>query len=215
MRSFSLLVLLAGSWSIAQSLTVGVAGGGRLTDDVINSTTPESKRYVVGPMIELGLPWNFGVEFDALYHPYRYQVSYGGGAAGITDTERANSWEFPILLRYTIPVRRIRPFAEAGIAPRTISGSINSSGYFLNSTGTISNFNGSGPTNWPASVGVVVGGGVRFNVGRLSFSPEVRYTHWTTTPVIDGGNNGPTAYSNQEQFDILVGVGWMIHRSNR
>jgi len=193
----------------AQAVSIGVAGGGRATDDVSAGGIDESKRYVFGPKIEVGLPWNFAAEFDALNHRNGYSVS----DYGFTDTERASSWEFPILLKYRIPLHRIRPFAEAGVAPRTIAGTIDTQSYYINAMGTMVTSQSTHPTNWSASFGVVIGGGVRFDIGRLSLSPEVRYTHWTSTPIVDGGNNGPVAYSAQEQLEVLMCVGWTVHRS--
>jgi len=192
----------------AQAVSVGVAGGGRATDDVSSGGIGESKRYVFGPTIEAGLPLNFAIEFDALYHRNGYSVM----DYGFTDTERANSWEFPILLKYRIPFRPIKPFVEVGMAPRTISGTIDTLSYSIGATGALITSQSTRPTNWKASLGVVFGGGVRFNIGRLSLSPEVRYTHWTSTPIIDGGNNGPIAISSQEQLDVLMGFSWTVHR---
>jgi len=50
--------LLAGQTCLGQSVSIGVKAGGRLTDDMssIGSATSESKRYIVGPMVEFGLP---------------------------------------------------------------------------------------------------------------------------------------------------------------
>jgi hypothetical protein len=57
---------------------------------------------------------------------------------------------------------------------------------------------------------VGAGGGVQFGVGRLRVSPEVRYTHWTSTPINGFFSDGPSYSSTQEQVDVLIGIGWKI-----
>src|SRR5712691_8407134 len=110
---------------IAQSLSIGVKGGIRTTDDVSGPgiLSIEARPYVVGPALELGLPLGLSVEFDALYRREGYRT----GSLGICPIgcsvarERSNSWEFPLLLRYNLPVRAIRPYLEAGYAHRAMS----------------------------------------------------------------------------------------------
>jgi Outer membrane protein beta-barrel domain len=196
---------------VGQSLSVGVTGGVRPTDDVTSSATPESRRYVVGPMIELGLPLGFAVEVDALYHRNGYLIANGNFTGSVIESERANSWEFPILLKYKLPLPGVQPFVEVGLAPRTISGTISESGVNVNLlTGQQTPFSGSSKTNWSNSVGVVTGVGVQFGVGRLRVAPEARYMHWTSTPISGTFSDGPSYYSTQEQVDILIGIGWKI-----
>lgn len=209
---FRVIVAMLSGWiCFGQPLSIGVTGGERLSDDVTGAT-PESRRYVVGPTIELELPWRFAVEADALYRRNGYQVAYGNFAYSVVESERANSWEFPMLLQYRLPLPKVKPFVEVGVAPRTISGAIAESGFSVNiMTGQRTPLSDTQSTNWSASVGVVVGGGVRFGLGRLRFSPEVRYTHWTSTPINGYFSDGPSYYSTQEQVDVLIGIGWKIH----
>jgi hypothetical protein len=163
-------------------------------------------------MIELGLPLGFAFEVDALYHRNGYLIGYGNFAGSIIESERANSWEFPMLLKYKLPVPGIKPFFDVGLAPRTISGTISQSGFSVDiQTGQRTPFNNKVGTNWSSSYGIVTGGGVQFGVGRLRLSPEVRYTHWTSTPINGTFGDGPSYYGNQEQVDVLIGIGWKIH----
>jgi hypothetical protein len=124
MRVFSFIFLTSFVCS-GQSITLGVAGGARLTDDVTFSAIPESRRYDVGPTIEVGFSHGLAVEIDALYHRHRYIWGTGSFAGSETELERANDWEIPLLAKYYLPVRKIKPFVIAGIAPRSISGTIN------------------------------------------------------------------------------------------
>ena len=210
-RILLLISFLCGTGE-AQSISVGVTGGGRVTDDVAYSAVPESRRYVVGPMVELGLPFGLAVEVDALYHRQGYQVSNGNFAGFVVQSERGNSWEFPVLLKYKLPVAKINPFAEVGLAPRVISGNIAESGASINvTTGVSTPFSDTVKTNFDASYGFVAGGGVQFDIGRLRLSPEVRYTHWMSTPIYGYFGDGPSYSSTQNQADVLVGIGWKLN----
>jgi hypothetical protein len=163
-------------------------------------------------MIDLGLPFGLGVEFDALYHRFDYEIGNSNFAGSVDERERANSWEFPILLKYRLPVPLIKPFVEAGVSPRSISGTIAQSGVNINiMTGQQNAFSGSMKTNWSSSVGAVIGFGVRVGLGRVRLSPELRYTHWTSTPINVSFGDGPSFQSAQEQIDLMVGIGWKIH----
>jgi hypothetical protein len=160
-------------------------------------------------MVELGLPLGFAVEVDALYHrtDYFIETPNEGPQSG-----RANSWEFPVLLKYKLGTPLIKPFVEAGVAPRTISGTVNDTDTsILAGAGVATTSSFSSNTNWKASLGVVLGGGVQFGLGPLRISPEVRYTHWTSTPINETFANGPTIHSTQQQADILVGIAWKVH----
>src|ERR1035438_10172478 len=90
MRLLSILLMCCCT-SAGQSLSIGVTGGGRPTDDVGYAATPESRRYVAGLMLELGLPFGLAVEVYALYHRNGYRIGNGNFAGYIVESERANS----------------------------------------------------------------------------------------------------------------------------
>src|SRR5438067_576907 len=84
-----------------QSVSAGVTGGILTTDDLTDSgATSVSKRYVIGPAVDIGLPFGFGIEIDALYRREGYQSFFTNLGASIFSDERANSWEFPMMLKY-------------------------------------------------------------------------------------------------------------------
>jgi hypothetical protein len=194
--------------SFSQSFSIGVKAGVRGTDDISGDATTESKRYIVGPMVELGLPLGLGVEFDALYRREGYRTSFSNFAGSFSDRERANSWEFPILLKYKLPFPIVKPYIAGGYAARVINGSIDSNGYTIDlSNDQITLVHSHSATNWKTSRGIVVGGGVRFTIGALQVSPEVRYTYWNNAPI----SFNDRFQSTQNQVDVLLGLGWRLH----
>ena len=184
----ALFMFPSGQLLSAEWFSFGVDGGLRLTDDVGGTLTPESKRYIVGPKVEVGLPKGFSLEVDALYR----RVGFSGAAfapnVSAFTRERNNSWEIPMILKYRLPVPVVHPFAGIGYAPRIVSGGDVSSGSYL-SRGFVDNnltvttvyfFNQRSSTNYALTNGIVVSGGFDLDVGHVRFSPEVRYIHWAS-----------------------------------
>src|SRR5580698_2698418 len=204
-RFRSLLLIVAGaatcSVSFGQSIAIGVIGGVRATNDLTGeAATSVSERYVLGPELDIGLPFHFGIEVDALYRRQAYDTTFSNNVYNGTSQERANSWEFPMLLKYRIPFPLLKPFVEAGYAPRVINGTI----HYVN--------NGTTPsTDWPTSQGFVIGGGVQFAIGRLRLSPAVRYTYWNNHAITVIFPDGPSSQSSQNQADFLLGITWKLH----
>jgi len=112
--------------AISQSVSVGIKVGARLSEEFSGSfgaISDESKRYTVGPMVDLKLPLRFSLEFDALYQPVGYTVQ-NFDFDFVTSRERSNSWEFPIIAKYRLPgFSRLQPYAGVGYAPRVVHGS--------------------------------------------------------------------------------------------
>jgi hypothetical protein len=209
----------------AQSIAVGAIGGGCLTDDVSTFPAPglngvsvgsafrlESRFYDVGPMIEIGLPLGLAVEFDAVYHRQGFFYTFAHDTDYYTSRERDNTWEFPLLLKYSPRFPGLHPFVEAGVAPRTISGRVAGTAQLSFSPPASPGPVGpSIPLSYSPTVGFVTGGGLQFNLGHLRLAPQVRYTRWATAPV--GGlffSLQSTYSSNQNQLDLLVGIGWKV-----
>jgi hypothetical protein len=201
--SICLLIFCGNSY--AQRLAVGVKGGIRASDDLNGWASAESRRYAIGPMVVLGLPWRFSLEFDALYRRF-------GDTSVSTDIlgdlslarTRANVWEFPMLARFRIA----GPFyAAGGIAPRRMSGS--TQGHYVGrdfSTGAVNTVIDSTSTDhYDASVGAVAAAGASFGK-RLKFSPEFRYTRWNNNPVQFYGSHGFYYTSTQDQMEVMLGI---------
>jgi len=183
----------------AQPIGVGIKAGVPLTSQFrdIGNFQSDTKRYIVGPMVELRLPAGFAIEGDALYT----KVSLSGplSAAGsifgsVVDT---NSWEFPVLLKKKFGGSgvgvSIRPYVEAGASFRHLTG-----------LGDLPSFITGGRGVDTDNTGFVAGGGVEFKLLILRVSPEFRYTRWGTQSFLNGVSNVWQFQQNQGQF--LVGI---------
>ena len=215
----AIFLLFAGLFTataFAQRVSLGVKGGIRLNDDLESggedAKVSESKRYTLGPTVEIKLPHRLSLEIDALYKrlgtsSYSADI-YGWGIS----RDRSNSWEFPILAKYRLLPKFPAPYVLGGYAFRHITGSgtftgfccINTFGGPSNPTLTHSTYS----TNYNDSSGLVAGGGVDFKAWRLRFSPELRYTRWLGKSLYDFGSHGYYAESAQNQAEILVGIAW-------
>jgi hypothetical protein len=199
------LASLSGNLLPAQQVEVGVVGGIRTTDDFSGSVSSESKRYIVGPAVDVRLPKRFSVEADALYQRFGFTGLYGYGIGnyGIV-RERTNSWEFPVILKYRLPIRLVHPFAGIGYAPRIVNGADVASG----AHGFTPFYNEHTTANYPVTHGLVLSGGVSLGAGHFQFTPEVRYTYWTA-PYLDQFLSHPCCgASNQNEVSVLLGIRW-------
>jgi len=124
------LLLTVASSAFAQGISVGIKAGVPLTDVV--DTNPagisnlpfqaQTRRYTMGPVVDIGLPLGFGVEFGAMYKRFD-QKSAAVTITGFTPTEEINipieqradisavghSWEFPAAVQYHFFKSSVRP----------------------------------------------------------------------------------------------------------
>lgn len=196
----------------AQTFSAGLKAGVRVTDDIngFSLTRAESKRYIVGPTVQLDLPLHLAVEVDALYRTFGY-LSYLGSYGGSSIIgERSNSWEFPVIGKYRIPAGPFHPFAGAGFNTRRVSGATVSSGSYLSGLGPmVPFFNSRRAKNYSVTHGLVVSVGVDWNIPHLRISPEVRYQRWNK-PFLDefGGDGSYDLHSNQNEVFLMIGISW-------
>ena len=204
--SFALLCLAIPG--LPQPLTIGAEGGVRLTGDpqiydpIFDRSN--SKPYLVGPMVEVRLPFHFAFEADALYSRLG-NTTYIPLIANESDIRTiANSWEFPLLVKYRLPVPRVHPYASLGFAPRRAAGTINTIHYgFYPGDVTFSS------VDWHAhDHAFVLGGGVGVKLWRIRITTEIRYLRWEvpTTP-----SSSDAAYYlrvPQNEAQVLLGIGW-------
>jgi len=193
---------------MSQRLEVGVEGGVRTTGDVSGTLAPESKRYIIGPKVEIRLPLHLSVEFDALYRRFGFTGDDYFFVGNIITRERANSWEFPMILKYRIPVVPGHPFVGAGYAPRTVHGTDVSSGYFNSDSVRYVIINERSDTSYSVTQGVVISAGLSLGVGPVRFSPELRYVHWIAPFLDESFNPGNLYLSRQNEVFVLFGISW-------
>jgi hypothetical protein len=200
-----LFLLLNGHIAMGQAVSAGVLGGVRATNDFNGTLSSESKRYIVGPTLDIRLPKRFSVEVDALYQRFGFSGFQFQGNDLASVRERTNSWEFPVILKYHFPARLARPFVGIGYSPRIVNGEDISSGVH---SLLFDYFNQHSVTNYPVTQGVVVSGGVSLGAGHFRFTPEVRYTHWNA-PYLNQFDSLPCCSgSNQNEVSVLLGISW-------
>jgi hypothetical protein len=196
----SLFVLAASL--CAQPIGLGVKGGLPLTDlfDSENNTVDaETKRYIIGPMIELRLPSGLAIEADALYSRAKFSSVFGAAGSILTAPLDADSWEFPILLKYKFGSAgtvgaSARPYIGAGASFRRLSG--------LGTIGSFITGNQSGDVD-RNNTGFVAGGGVEFKILFVRVAPELRFTYWGTDHFTEGLAN--IFKTNKAQGQFLLG----------
>jgi hypothetical protein len=208
----TLCVVLSANAAAAQHLTLGVKGGVPLLDafeksGVIprSSYTFDTKRYTVGPTGSFSLPLNLDFQVDALYTRLDYNSTIMGVDTFTRSATRANSWQFPFLVKKQFGESVTAPFGDIGYVLRPVSGT-------SNIVNTVFPSHITETTIAPAELvhiwtsGFAIGGGVAFRSGPLRFSPEIRYTRWAETNF--RAANG-TFQTNLNQVDFLLGIEWV------
>lgn len=210
MRSLCLLLLSAAA-AVAQPIGFGVKGGLPM-NDFLNAASSQNfrfdattNRYIIGPSVELRLPFGLGVELDVLYRHFGY--SSFSSTSGITTTSidartSGSAWEFPLVGKYKFKTGFIRPYVEAGVSWDRLSGLTQAV------TTTVASVTRSSSTSSPTELnkdttrGFVMGVGVDIKAILIHVSPEIRYTRWGAKHFIDPGG---LLNSNQNQGEFLVG----------
>ena len=198
MKLFAISIFLLAQVAFAQPFSFGIRGGVPFTgafSDLTTTSGSESDRlysrsneYLIGPMVELHLPFGLSVEADALYHPMDLTQAINDGTSTFATSTKINSWEFPILAKYHfLPFPIVKPYIEAGPSFRAT---------------------GSAVSNYFSKAGLTIGAGVEVKLFRLHIEPELRYIHWGADANL---TYGPTpvsnlAASNVNQVEFLVGI---------
>ncbi|MBY0505538.1 MAG: PorT family protein [Bryobacteraceae bacterium] len=205
MSQVSALCFFLTSAALAQPISLGFKAGVPITDAFqtvqgnSGSYFTNTKRYLIGPTVQVNLPGRFAIEVDALYKRIGYQCEQASPSAVYAKTV-ANSWEFPLLVKWAILPGPVRPFVDTGAAWRHISG-IQQFRSVANAAGV--ELNNASEFNKRNDIGFVFGGGVEFAVGRLRISPELRYTRWGSESFRDPVN--ALLRTNRNQGDFILG----------
>ncbi|MEO8597193.1 MAG: porin family protein [Candidatus Solibacter sp.] len=209
MRSLCLLFLSAAA-AFSQPISFGIKGGLPMSDFVNAASSGNFKasavtnRYIIGPTVELRLPFGFGVEADVLYRHFNYRTGgvAGTGSSLATDTT-SGAWEFPLLAKYRFKGTVVRPFIDAGVSWDRISGLTQSVKSIVNNVATVSTTSNPFELKDGVTRGFVMGAGLDLKVIVIHVTPEVRFTRWGAKHFID--TTGGLINSNQNQAEFLVG----------
>jgi hypothetical protein len=222
---------MAAGTAQAQSILMGVKGGVPATeafhfsaigDDAGAVTSSEeyvgkTRRFTIGPWIELGLPLGLAVEFDALYRRvyYEYNASARSPSSGLrilNTTNTADRWEFPLLVKYRFPASLFaaRPYASVGASVSRISGEEQIRETISRPINTVFRSVGTLP-DLPdlirrRTLGFVAAGGVELRLAVIRLSPEIRYTRWGQENFQEAFPAPPILRSNLNQVDFLLGL---------
>jgi hypothetical protein len=174
---------LAGAAS-AQPVSAGLKVGAPLTDALHVSSSPnafstDTHRYVIGPYLELRLPWKFSLEVDALYRSFEYQEK---------QTTSVGLWEFPVMAKYKPWKGPVRPYVEGGLVFSHVTG-VKSAAELIHR----------------ADYGVTLGAGLEIHALVVRISPEIRYDGFAFR---NFSSPGDLIQSNRSQAMFLVGIGF-------
>jgi opacity protein-like surface antigen len=193
------LSLFGAAAALAQPIGIGVKAGVPLTDffSTVKSSNfgfnSNTKNYILGPALELRLPLGLGIEADALYRHIGYAATSGSSAESV----KGSSWEFPILGKFRLPGKAVRPFVDAGFTFNTLSG-------LTGSVLTVTGLQNASTSSTKTGKGFVAGAGLDIHVG-VHLQPEVRYTHWGEARFMNPLN---LVRGSQNQAEFLLGIGF-------
>jgi hypothetical protein len=213
------LLLAATSSAFAQHISVGIKAGVPLTG-LLRTERQEvptkTRRYTIGPVMDIGLPLGFRVEFGAMYKRFDQQsiaVTTTGyvniddetgypiqQTAGISAV--GHSWEFPVAVQYHFFKSAIRPYVEGGVSLNRLSNVYsfqNVSINFRQLPFIYAPLRGSF-----TRVGPLFGMGVDVKLHRIHVTAGLRYTHYNKLSALTSCSSGPGC-GGSKAVDFLVG----------
>lgn len=204
----SCLLVPAHSLRAGEHVSIGARGGVPLTDafDVARGSSSafftNTKRYIVGPTVEIHLPARLSIEVDALYRRLGYHYNAAGPVTYAKTV--ANSWEFPVLGKFEILPGPIRPFVDAGASFRHLSGVRQIREVISGATLNRVEIDSFPEFNKRNDIGFTCGIGIAFKAGPLRVAPEFRYTRWGGETFRDPVQS--LLRTNRNQGDFLIGI---------
>jgi opacity protein-like surface antigen len=206
-----LFIFVSAAAAFSQPIGFGVKVGLPLTEAFNTSAGPagsytsDTKRYIIGPQIELRLPAGLGIELDALYTKLNFSSVSGAAGSVVNAATDADAWEFPLLLKYKFGganaiAASVRPFVTTGASFRRLTG-VSQIKNFV--TGNSQNTSNPDELQDKNSTGFVIGGGLEIRALFLRISPEFRFTRWGTANFREGVSH--LLETNQNQGQFLVG----------
>jgi hypothetical protein len=162
-RKFIVFTALAAIIASAQNIGYGVRGGVPLSDfleaesktGALTNVVKGRGNVIIGPMLEVRLPFGLGIEGNALYRRW--------DAKGVLNAGSASTWEYPIYGKVRIPGIIVRPYFGGGINFQRL-GDVSK---FLGGTSVDSNRRG-----------FLGAAGVEVKAPFVRIAPEIRFTRW-------------------------------------
>ena len=199
------LCLVVGSPLAGQEFRIGFMGGSPVTSSYVQSTsvypgdpvnppnifTTESgpRGVIAGVSLEALISSQLSVEADVLHRNLwaKWITTLNPGSLEASTTSNqfvaSTTWEFPVLVKYTMPGNRWRPFVDGGVSFRSLERT-------------------SAPG--PSRVGVTGGAGFAMAFGRIQLTPQLRYTRWARAE-----SNG--FYDvKRDQLEFLTGISYRL-----
>jgi hypothetical protein len=228
------LVLGRVSDLVAQPVSFGIKAGVPFTGFLQTSGTTllgglpsraQTPHYAIGPVIEIRLPGQFGLEAGVMYKRIEQQtpditlIGFNVVSSDETDpifqsrsvSKVGRSWEFPVAIRYHFSSPSIRPYVEGGFSYNHLS-SVFLTSYVVPYKPQLplpQHFGSSLPSTLNRG-GFLLGSGVEIKLPLIDVSPGIRYTRY------DNVQNyfqqafpfGPsrTLVESPNAVDFLVGV---------
>ncbi len=195
----------------AGPISIGVKGGVPLNDAFNTVTTgrisylTNTKRYTIGPELDINLPLGLAVEVDALYRRLNFESTGNEVDVFVRRATTANAWDIPLLLKWRFGKGGIKPYLAAGPTFRGVTNIKQITNFFSEPSGSRTQASTSNPAELANqfTTGFTVGGGLQFGGGGIHLSPEVRYTRWGWNTFRDPAS---AFRSNPDQVDVLVGL---------
>ena len=161
-------------------VAVGVVGGGYVRDlyQAFNNAngllSDNSGKFLIGATVQLLPTPRWALEFDAMRRGIGVTNSGSILGLGFLSNSTGTQWEFPVLVkRRFLLSQHVKPFIGGGIAVRytnqdsTITAALDARNVTKSSEGA-------------TTVGIPFAAGLEFRVLIFRFSPELRYTLWST-----------------------------------
>lgn len=135
--------------------------------------------------MEVRLRERFSIEANILHRPMKLRFVYPDFPAYGSSLTAFRAWEFPVMLKYTLPALRsagrVRPFLEVGPAFRTQEDA---------------------SATEPSQFGISAGVGAAFHLGPFRLAPSLRYTRWARESIY------PRYATKPDQIELLTAISW-------
>jgi hypothetical protein len=185
-RCFLLLLLPIAAYAERPSIgmKVGVTVSGVCESQSLGaqgSANACADRHLVGPAVQFDITHSLFLDVAALYTRLQLQGGARSTVGPSFSTQRTgNAWEFPILPKYRLLQRSIAPVVGAGPSFRRLAMQGEnttiplspSPGQPVTAVATIAD------TRW--GIGLCLAAGVEFRTRVVRFSPEIRYSRWSS-----------------------------------